>query len=114
MLDISDGLAADLAHLASAGGVGAVIYASQVPIAASARQAAAELRIDPLMLALSGGEDYELLFAAAEADWNALVDAAAPVPLYQVGTVVPAEHGLELEAEGGLRSHLHPQGWTHF
>lgn len=114
MIDISDGLGADLGHLTSASGVGAVIYAEQVPVSVSARQVGQNLGEDPLPLALFGGEDYELLFTAGEENWEALVNAAGPVPLSQVGTILPAEHGVMLEGIGGGREPLPPRGWTHF
>jgi thiamine-monophosphate kinase len=114
MLDISDGLASDLDHIATASGVGAVLYASQIPIALAARKLGEERGLDPLDLALNGGEDYELLFTAAEEDWPDLVEAAGSLPLYQIGTVLRGEHGLMVERDGGRRKALIARGWTHF
>ncbi len=62
-IDISDGLAADLAHLAEASAVACVLEADQVPLSAAAREAIAGDSLN-LTLALSGGDDYELMFSA--------------------------------------------------
>ncbi len=65
MMDLSDGLATDLAHLCQASNVAAEIDASQLPISDAARDAADFLQVSPLDLALRGGEDYKLLFTAS-------------------------------------------------
>jgi thiamine-monophosphate kinase len=114
MIDISDGLAADVAHLAEASEVGAVLYAEQIPVSAAARQAGLRLSADPLGFALHGGEDYELLFTAAADAWSRLVAAAGSASLYQVGTVLDREQGVLLETAGGVRTPLEIRGWTHF
>lgn len=61
MMDLSDGLATDLAHICRASGVGAQIEADEVPISPLLVQTAGELDMSPLDFALSGGEDYELV-----------------------------------------------------
>jgi thiamine-monophosphate kinase len=115
MMDISDGLAGDLRHLARASKVGAVLYAEQIPVAIAARQAGHDLGIDPLSLALDGGEDYELLLAAPEDDWGELVAAVGDdASLYRVGTVLGADEGVQLERLGGNREPLPDGGWSHF
>ena len=63
-IDVSDGLAQDLGHVARASGVGARVELERLPLARGLAGAAARLRVDPLELALAGGEDYELLFTA--------------------------------------------------
>src|SRR5262249_54209262 len=65
MLDVSDGLAADLGHLCERSGVGAELEAESIPVDASAVAIATALGRDPLDLALTGGEDYELLVSVA-------------------------------------------------
>jgi len=64
-IDVSDGLAQDLGHLVRESGVGARVALESLPFARGLERAAARLRLDPLALALSGGEDYELLFTVA-------------------------------------------------
>ncbi len=63
MIDLSDGLGGDVAHLAEASGAGVRIDAGDLPIAAGVAEVAAATGRDPLELAISGGEDYELLAA---------------------------------------------------
>ena len=76
MIDLSDGLAADAAHLAAASGVALAIEAGSFPLAEGVSEVAAAAGLDPLQLAASGGEDYELL-AALPAD--AVAEASARV-----------------------------------
>jgi thiamine-monophosphate kinase len=110
MVDISDGLAADLSHLCTESGCGAVLRAEAVPIADAAR--ALDDGRSPLEHALGDGEDFELVFAVAPADARALLQAQ-PVPgvtLAHIGECV--EHGLWLE-EQGRRRPLPPTGYVH-
>src|SRR4029077_13515758 len=65
MMDISDGLSTDLTRLCRASGVGARIYADQIPVPDVPGQLRQKPKLDPLTLALHGGEDYGLLFTAA-------------------------------------------------
>ena len=64
LIDTSDGVATDLYHICQASGVGARIQAASVPISPRVQAAAADLNRDPLTLALTGGEDYLLLFTS--------------------------------------------------
>ncbi|MFP4200170.1 MAG: thiamine-phosphate kinase [Clostridia bacterium] len=70
MIDISDGLASEVNHLAEESLATMAIFASAIPIDESAAAVAARLRLDPLDLALFGGEDYELLFTIPPALWD--------------------------------------------
>lgn len=114
MLDVSDGLGSDLHHLARQSAVGAVVYAEQLPIAIAARKAGRVTGQDPEEIALYGGEDYELLVAVPPDRMNEAIEAAGTSPLYTIGTVLPAEHGVVIERPGGQRESLAPRGWTHF
>jgi thiamine-monophosphate kinase len=114
MMDISDGLAADLHHLVSASGVGAVVYADRLPVAIQAREAGERSGGDALDFALYGGEDYELLMTVRSSQVQNAVEATAPVPLTVIGTVLPPEQGVTLETPGGQRRDLPPGGWRHF
>jgi thiamine-monophosphate kinase len=109
MIDISDGLAADVAHLCTESGCGAVLHADAIPIADAAH--AMDDERTPLEHALGDGEDFELIFAVAPADAKALM-RSPPVPrLSMIGQCV-AEPGLWLEENGQLRS-LPPTGYVH-
>jgi thiamine-monophosphate kinase len=115
MLDVSDGLAADLAHLCEASGVGAVVDAGMVPIHPAALEIARALHRDPLELALTGGEDYQLLFTARREDVARLRETLATCGCASVviGEVREAGAGLTLRAGDGALSPLEPTGWDH-
>jgi len=107
MIDISDGLACDLGRLAAAGGVGAEVDASAVPLSTDATE-----RDDPLAAALFDGEDYELLFALPAEQAERLVDAQPlGVPVTRIGAIL-AGAGLAL-IRAGRRENLPPGGWEH-
>lgn len=109
MIDISDGLAADVAHLCAESGCGAVLRADAIPVADAAHAMTDER--SPLEHALSDGEDFELVFAVSPADAQTLLHAP-PIPgLAVVGECV-AEQGLWLE-EKGQRRPLSPLGYVH-
>jgi thiamine-monophosphate kinase len=98
MIDISDGLSTDLAHLCEESGIGAEVRADLVPRNSEVR----------LELALHGGEDYELLFTC-----NKVLPAKiAGVAVTEIGRVIRGR-GMFLVSEKGRQS-LRPQGWEHF
>lgn len=111
MIDVSDGLASDLLHICKQSGVGAFIEESGVPIHPDAQLQAIEFNLDPVTCALSGGEDYELLFTISPAD----VEKVRYLPdIYIMGEITDARDGVVLHTKGG---HIHPvqaQGWQHF
>jgi thiamine-monophosphate kinase len=129
-VDVSDGLAADLAHLCAASGVGARLEEASLPadeaLRAAARMlsAAAGQERGPLPAAegtllthlqTGPGDDYELLLALDPAGWEraAAVARAQGVPLARIGACVPGP-GLELVARTGEVRPLPPHGWDHF
>jgi thiamine-monophosphate kinase len=114
MMDISDGLATDLAHICKASGVGAVLDAALLPGGDELVDAAALLRQDALRWMISGGEDYELLFTASEADGERLKQAAAVQgwTIFPVGTVKEGQ-GITLR-RGPTEETISFQGFDHF
>jgi thiamine-monophosphate kinase len=113
LIDISDGLARDLSHIADESKCGAVLIAERIPITDDARILAAEDGRTPLHHALSDGEDFELIVAVSPADGARLL-ATQPVPgitLHHIGTCV-AEAGMWIE-ETGVRRVLPPLGYSH-
>jgi thiamine-monophosphate kinase len=113
-VDLSDGLADAVRQLAAAGGTGAALESSAVPVHAGAAAWTASLGQDPLLSALSGGEDYELLFAVPSkrrAAFLAVARRAGKLPVTRVGRLT-AEPGCWLEA-AGRRDPL-PEGFVHF
>ncbi|HEY0375673.1 MAG TPA: thiamine-phosphate kinase [Pyrinomonadaceae bacterium] len=113
MIDVSDGLSSDLAHLARASGAGAIIEAARVPIDPAVISLCGRRALDPLLLALHGGEDFELLFTTRPRDLARLPRALGGVPLTYVGDVTD-EAGRVLISEGSRVWRLDPQGFTHF
>jgi thiamine-monophosphate kinase len=110
MIDVSDGLAADVGHLCAESGCGAVLRAEAVPVSQAARSL--NDGRSPLEHALGDGEDFELVCAVAPEDGRRLLETQ-PVPgitLAHIGECV--EQGLWLE-EQGRRSPLPPHGYVH-
>lgn len=115
MLDLSDGLAGDAGHIAAASGVAVVLEPGLVPVHPAARAAGGDSG-DPLRLAASGGEDYELCFAAAPGAVPAIAAefaAAFDPKLTRVGTVEAGE-GVWWRAEDGSRQPVERGGYQHF
>lgn len=111
MIDISDGLASEIFHLCKQSGTGALIEESGVPIHPEAQLMAVRFRLDPITCALSGGEDYELLFTIQPKD----VDKVRFLPdIYIAGEMLPPDAGIKLSTKGGKLHDLKAQGWRHF
>ena len=111
MIDISDGLASELFHICTQSGVGAFLEESGVPISQRTEIAAINFNHDPITCALSGGEDYELLFTIDPAD----VDKVKYMQdVFIAGEIVAASEGLKLHTKGGNIHELKAQGWEHF
>lgn len=111
MIDVSDGLASELFHLCTQSKVGAFIEEKGVPIHDDTQLMALKFKLDPITCALSGGEDYELLFTIKPRD----IDKVKFLPdLYIIGDVVDAKDGIKLHTTGGNIHPIKAQGWQHF
>ncbi|SEQ87377.1 thiamine-phosphate kinase [Neolewinella agarilytica] len=111
MIDISDGLASELMHICKASKVGAIIEEGNVPIKQEAQLQALEFNLDPITCALSGGEDYELLFTIDPKD----VEKVRFLPnIYISGEIVGKDDGITLHTTGGNIHEVKAQGWNHF
>ncbi len=111
MIDISDGLGSEILHICKSSGVGAFVEEGQVPIQEETYQAAIKFKMDPITCALSGGEDYELLFSIDPKD---LEKVRFMNDIYIIGEVVEAKDGAILHTKGGNRHPISAQGWKHF
>jgi thiamine-monophosphate kinase len=113
MIDISDGLSTDLTHILEESDCGAIIRAEAMPVAESALDLSIELEIDPLSLALHGGEEYELLFTARPETHSRIegLSSELGLPITAIGEITSAR-GLQLERDGKLRP-LMPAGYEH-
>lgn len=117
MIDVSDGLAADLEHLCDASGVGARLRVDALPIDAPTHRVAEAAGQDAREWALGGGEDYELLFTArpqAVEEIRAAVRKATGTPVSVIGEILAADAGRALVLPDGHEAPLSPRGWTHF
>jgi thiamine-monophosphate kinase len=118
-IDVSDGLGADLAHICAASDVRIRVHAAALPLAAGVREAATELGVDALSLAVGGGEDFALAAALPAATARAATDAARAaegVEAAVVGEVLPAGHGpaVTLVTDDGNERDVSALGWDHF
>ncbi len=111
MIDISDGLASELYHICTQSGVGAYLEEDGIPIHPDAQMQALKFSLDPVTCALSGGEDYELLFTIDPKD----LEKVRFLPdIYIAGEIVDAKDGIKLHTKGGNIHPITAQGWKHF
>jgi thiamine-monophosphate kinase len=108
MIDVSDGLSTDLHHLCEESAVGATIHESSIPLPIKQRSQQMMRR------ALSGGEDYELLFTVSTKKMKLLPPRIKGVPVREIGTVVPRKKGITLIRADGRPERLPVTGWDHF
>jgi thiamine-monophosphate kinase len=111
MIDVSDGLAADIVHIAEASDVGVSVRTAAMPEGLD--EVAAWLSRDALELALGGGDDYELAIALAPERAENLAANLAPTPVTIVGEIVDGAERV-LQREDGTTTDLAKLGWDHF
>lgn len=114
MIDVSDGLLADLGHILELSGAGARLDLARLPISAAFDGRRAELTGDPFLLPLAGGEDYELLFTAPPERMEAAMATLAPLgtPLSVIGEITGA--GVRVVAPDGSDYPVVAKGYNHF
>ncbi|SHI33695.1 thiamine-phosphate kinase [Tangfeifania diversioriginum] len=110
MIDISDGLSSEIMHLCNGSKVGCRLDESKVPMDNQTKKMAEELNINPLVSALNGGEDYELLFTVSPEDYEKLKNDP---DFTAIGEMVNESAGAHLIAAGGSEIPLQAQGWNH-
>lgn len=112
LIDVSDGLSTDLAHLCDSSGVGATVWAERLPMPddLTARE---RRTLSPLKLALHGGEDYELLFTVPKRNISWLRNTVYGVPVHRIGEIRGAK-GVSLVTADGHEVSLEPRGYDHF
>jgi thiamine-monophosphate kinase len=117
LIDVSDGLASEVHHLCRLGGVGAVIEESAIPLSPEVQAVAAQLGLEAVEFALSGGEDFELLFTARESEVERVrsqFEERFSLPVTKVGEIVSAHQGVQLRLRSGHVRPLAMSGWNHF
>lgn len=111
MIDVSDGLASEINHICAASACGARIYDDRIPLAPQTSLFLEEMKINPVLAALNGGEDYELLFTLSPADFEKIKDQ--PEIAY-IGFITDASQGVKLETRDGVMHDLEAKGWNAF
>ena len=110
MMDISDGLSSELLHICKQSNVGCVLYEDKLPLNEDSKEFAYKLELDPTACALSGGEDYELLFTVAQGDYEKINSNNG---LSIIGYITEATEGKNIITRGGNKHELVAQGWNH-
>jgi len=113
MIDLSDGLSSDLNHLCKESSAGALINADMIPLEEDVKKLCGRRALDPLALALHGGEDFELLFTVAPEKVSRLPKKVDGVPISRIG-VINDQPGVILIREKNHEWQLQPQGYQHF
>ncbi len=115
-IDISDGLSGDLRHLCTESGVGAELDAARIPISPACRAYAGLAGLEPVNLALSGGEDYELLFTVPPTRQAAVERQAAArgYRITRIGSIRPQRSGMTLKSSEGTVQPLSLTSYEHF
>jgi len=113
MIDISDGLSSDLHHLCEKSKVGATIDAASLPLDETVVQLCGRRSLDPLALALHGGEDFELLFTMSPENVSRLPKRVDAVSCSRIGELTDKPYDVLIQ-EKNRSWNLQPQGFTHF
>lgn len=111
MMDISDGLSSEILHICEQSGLGCRLYEEKLPVAEDTRKAAFKFELDPTACALSGGEDYELLFTIPQSEYEKLV---LNEQISVIGYMTPVEEGAKVFTKGGGIHNITAQGWNAF
>ena len=111
MIDVSDGLASDLLHLCEQSKCGCFLYEEKIPIDSQTMERALQFNLDPTICALSGGEDYELLFTVP-IDQHEKISNNPDISI--IGHIADHKSGLNLITRDGKQHNLTAQGWDAF
>ncbi|HAF29601.1 MAG TPA: thiamine-phosphate kinase [Bacteroidales bacterium] len=109
MIDISDGLSSEIMHICKDSNVGCKIFQDKIPIDENTAQMADEFNIEPLIAALNGGEDYELLFTIDIKDLDKIKDQPM---IHAIGHIADKELGTVMISNSGQSIELKAQGWN--
>ncbi len=110
MIDISDGLSSEALHICKQSNLGCMVYEEKIPVYEDARQFAYKLELDPTACALSGGEDYELLFTVDQKDYEKII---LNDQISIIGYMTDADEKAQILTKGGNKHALIAQGWNH-
>ena len=111
MMDISDGLSSEILHICRQSNCGAVLYEDKLPIHDQTKEFCLKLEFDPTAAALSGGEDYELLFTVKQSEYDKIVLSEE---ISVIGYIEEKEKGALITTKGGNTYPITAQGWNAF
>lgn len=111
MMDVSDGLSSEILHLCKQSHTGCVLYEDKIPFHDETREVAYKFDMDPTACALSGGEDYELLFTISQEDYDKL---RMQEMISVIGYMTEPSEGIHLITRKGNKHALTAQGWVAF
>lgn len=111
MIDVSDGLASEILHICKQSNKGCKLYEEKIPIDPMTYDTAREFNLDPTVCALSGGEDYELLFTVKQADYDKI---KFKLDFTIIGHITEPNEGCSLITKSGNQHELKAQGWNAF
>jgi thiamine-monophosphate kinase len=114
MIDISDGLSSELFHLTQENHLGGVVYENKLPLSLSCKKMASILNLSPVSLALSSGEEYELLFTIGKKELKKIDSIKKRVSLSVIGEVTEQIQGIRLVQLSGKTRELQKSGFVHF
>lgn len=109
MIDVSDGLSSEILHLCSQSDVGVELYEEKIPIDSLTYETAREFNLDPTLCALSGGEDYELLFTVDISEYEKLKNS---MDITIIGHITDKAKGCNMISKSGTVHELKAQGWN--
>lgn len=111
MIDVSDGLASEILHICKASNVGCKLYEEKIPIDPMTYETARDFGLDPTVCALSGGEDYELLFTVPQSDYDKI---KGQLDISVIGYITESNSGTEMISKSGHVHEIKAQGWNAF
>jgi thiamine-monophosphate kinase len=111
MMDVSDGLSSEILHICKQSQVGCVLYEDKIPFHDEMREVAFQFEMDPTACALSGGEDYELLFTVDPSEYDKIKFSEK---ISVIGYMTDAAEGAWLISRKNNKHKLTAQGWVAF
>ncbi len=117
MIDTSDGLLGDLGHICDESGVGARLIQENLPISSALREAAEQMKQEPLDFVLQDSDDYELIITCPPEHVDgicSLITSLSHIPVTEIGTITEKIDGIKLISHDGIPRDMTPSGWDHF
>src|SRR5690606_31674300 len=111
MIDVSDGLSSELIHICTQSEKGCSVYEEKIPIDPMTYDTARQFHLDPTLCALSGGEDYELLFTIKQTDYEKVRNQP---DISVIGHITEKSAGMNLVSRSDKIHPLKAQGWKAF